>query len=147
MGKWNVPKITWGASFANTLNFGYPLDNFASYSKPRQGSEWVQATSGAEDAWVVGRDYYLQGLARWIPTTDSTGPTATGWDGSTGFRAFLEWAQDKNAFRWFPDKNSGTYITSYLFEPLADIAITPEADGTRQVNLVMRNSGSAYDGY
>lgn len=141
-----IPKITWGTSFANTLNIGYPLDDWNATSTFREGSEFVQSLSGVEDAWIVGTDFILKGTVRWIYTANSTNPTQTGWDGLTGWRAFLEWARQKNAFRFFPDKDVNTYITSYLVEPL-DGAHSVEPDGTRSINLVIRNSTTAYDGY
>lgn len=141
------PKITWGTSFANTLSIGYPLDNYKSGSTPRDGSAWAQSPGGAEDAWIVGTDYTLEGDIRWIPQTNVATPAATGWDtASTGFRLFLEWARAKNAFRWFPDKDAVGYIESYLVEPLTGTP-EPETDGTRSLHIVMRNSSSAYDGY
>lgn len=140
------PKITWSASFANTLTIAWPLDDWRSYSQPREGSVFTQAVSGLEDAWVHGTDYYLSGVVRWIPTTDSTSPVATGWDGSTGWRAFLEWARQKNAFRFYPDATSGTYIDSYLVEPMSgDHGV--EANGNRSIRIVIRNSTNSYDGY
>jgi hypothetical protein len=140
------PKITWGTSFANTLQFGWYGDSAVAYRKPRDGSIQVQAPSGTEDAWTVGVDYYLELDLRWIPTADGTNPTRTGWDGSTGVDAFLSWAADKNQFRFFPDGSSGTFITSYLVSPMGE-APQMEEDATKKVRLVMRNSGSAYTGY
>jgi hypothetical protein len=141
-----IPKITWSGSFASTLNIGYALDDYAAYSTYREGSEFAQATSGIEDAWVIGIDYMLEGTIRWIPTTNTTNPTQTGWDGTTGVRAFLDWARQKNVFRFYPDKDSATYITSYLVNPL-DGKHTLEPDGTRQFRIVIRNVTTAYDGY
>jgi hypothetical protein len=147
MGKFTVPKITWNTGFGSTFTFAYTLDNWSSYSKPRDGSEWAQSTSGIEDAWIVGKDYYLEGDIRWIPSTDTTSPVATGWDGSTGVRAFLEWAWDKNGFNFYPDKNAGNPILSYLVQPIDNAQITIESDGTRMFHIVMRNAAVAYDGY
>jgi hypothetical protein len=137
--------ITWGASFANSASFGYPVDAWSSYSKPRDGSQTKQAQSGVEDSWIIGYDQYLSVQLRWIPTDNTTSPVATGWDGTTGIRAFTEWAQAKNVFRWYPDmNNTSSYIPSYLAEP--QIPVT-EIDGTRNLTLIMRNTGSAYIGY
>jgi hypothetical protein len=145
MSNWNkIPKITWGTSFANSASFGYPVDAWQSYSKPREGSETAQAQSGVEDSWRIGTDYYLSVQLRWIPGTNTTVPVATGWDGTTGIRAFTEWAQDKNIFRWYPDKDTSSYIPSYLVDPQIP---STEVDGTRNLTLIMRNTGSAYDGY
>lgn len=141
------PKILWGAALANTLNVGYWLDNVSAWSEPRAGSEQVQAPSGIEEAWTVGRDYYLQADLAWIPQTDTASPLATGWDGATGVRAFLEWAQDKNVFRFYPDANdAATHIDCYLVDPMTG-APAPELDGSRRLTIKMRNITTAFDGY
>lgn len=147
MGIYRIPKITWGTSFANTVNIGYPLDNWASYSSAFDGSQFLQVESGTEDAWVINTNYILEGDIRWIPTSDLTNPTRTGWDGTTGVRAFLEWARLKNQFRWYPNKDdNATYVTSYLVEPING-AHALEPDGTRTIRIVMRNSSTPYNGY
>lgn len=139
-------RITWGASFVNTLNVGYPLDDWRSYSTYREGSEFVQSYSGVEDAWITGTDYVLEGTVRWIPANNTTTPLATGWNGVTGFQAFLEWARQKNEFRFYPDTNAGTFYTSYLVEPL-DGQHSLEPDGTRSVRIKIRNASGSYAGY
>lgn len=141
-----IPKITWGAAFANTLSFGYLLDAIIAGSEPRDGSESVQGVSGVEDSWSVGTDYLLEADARWIPQANTASPVATGWDGATGWRAFLESARDKNVFRFYPDKDGGTYLTCYLVEPMRGQG-EPETDGTRKIRFRMRNASSAFDGY
>jgi hypothetical protein len=141
-----LAKILWGPAFANTLNIGYPFDNFASGSTPRDGSEQTQAPSGVEDAWTIGTDYLLDVVARYIPQVNTGSPVATGWDGATGFRAFLEWARDKNLVRLYGDAAGGAFIDCYLVDPMTDTP-TPEADGTRTIHLRFRNSASAFDGY
>lgn len=142
-----IPKITWGASFANTLNIGYPPDGAISFSVPREGSEWAQATTGARDAWVLGNDQRFRGTFRWIPTTATTDPVATGWDGSTGWRAFLEWAREMNPLRYYPDKDVASYHTCYLVEPLQGEPDL-EQDGTRKLVLVLEDTTqTAWDGY
>jgi hypothetical protein len=142
----SLPKILWGAAFANTLNIGYPLDNVRAGSTPRDGSEFDQAVSGVEDAWIVGTDYVLMGDVRWIPQSNVASPLATGWDGATGFRAFLEFARQKNLIRFYPDATLGTFIDSYLVDPLRDPADS-ESDGSRRLTLKIRQSSTAYDGY
>jgi hypothetical protein len=106
------------------------------------------APSGVEDAWVVGTDQLLEGDIRWVPTTDITDPLlATGWDGATGVRAFLEWAREKNIFRWLPDRNSAGYYQCYLQEPF-DQAPELEQDATRKVHIVMRTTDDTpFEGY
>jgi hypothetical protein len=141
-----APKITWGTSFANTLNIGYPLDNWIVSSRAFQESTFVQIESGEEDAWIINTEYYLEADVRFIPTADTTSPLATGWDGTTGFNAFLMWARSKNEFRFYPDKDDTSYIESYLVEPTTE---TPSlnGDGTRTVRLYIRNATTSYDGY
>ena len=140
------PKILWGSGFANTLSFGYPLDNVVAGDEPRAGSSVDQAPSGVEDAWTVGTDYVLSADVRYIPQADTVSPTATGWDGATGFRAFLAWARDKNLVRFYPDKDAGTFIDSYLVDPMTGQG-SLEEDGTKRVTLKLRNASAAYDGY
>lgn len=146
MARSTAAKITWGTSFANTLTIAY-VDDPVAYPEPRGGSEWAMSPSGVEDAWMVGDDEFLAFVAGWIPTTDTTDPVATGWDGATGWAAFLAWARDKNVFRFFPDADSATYQTAYLAEPMRG---PPELedDGTRRLSILLRSSdGTAFTGY
>lgn len=140
--------IAWGAAFANTLNVGYWLDDVTAGDEPRAGSEQLQSPAGSEDAWTVGTDYVLQCKVRWIPQSNTSSPLATGWDGSTGFRAFLQWARDKNAFKFYPDVSDlTTHIDNcYLVEPMTGQGAF-EADGTRVVQLKIRNASTPFDGY
>ena len=145
-----VPKITWGASFANTLNIGWPLDNPSAHSEPGPGSE--QARVGATvDAWITGTHEVLEGDIRWIPGSNGTTPgglPVTGWDGGTGVKAFLEWARNGNAFRFYPDKDAGTYHTCYLLGPV-DGGPGAEQDGTRRIRIRILDDGTqgAFTGY
>ena len=140
------PKITWGAAFANTLSVGYPLDNVTAGDEPRAGSVFDRSTAGVEDAWITGVDYLLTADVRWIPQVDTAAPVATGWDGTTGVRAFLSWARQKNQFRFYPDATSGTYLTCYLADPMQGLP-SAESDGTRKLTMTIRNVTSAFDGY
>jgi hypothetical protein len=141
------PAITWGALFANTFNIGYPLDNVKAGSEPRVGSAFDQSQSGLEDSWVTGIDYLLIADVRWIPQVNVANPLATGWDGATGVRAWLEWARQKNLMRFIPDVTvPGTYITCYLVDPMKGAAAS-ETDGSRKLTITLRNSTTAYDGY
>ena len=142
-----TPKITWGASFANTLNIGYPLDNPVAFNDPRDGTEILVMESGVRDAWETGDDEYLAGDIRWIPGADTIDPVATGWDGATGFKAFLKWARQMNQFRFYPDKDVGTYHTCYLVSPLRGEP-PAEEDGTRRIRLIMVDvNGTEFTGY
>jgi hypothetical protein len=141
-----LPKFTWGAAFVNTLSVGYLLDNVKAGDEPRAGSAFDQTPSGVEDAWITGFDYTLEAELRWIPQTDTASPLATGWDGATGVRAFLQWARQKNQLRFFPDATSGTFITCYLADPAQGYGDV-EADGTRRLPFRLRNGSTAFDGY
>lgn len=142
-----ISKITWPSpGFANTLTFGYLADNPISDSVPSKGSTKVLYVSGEEDAWTQATMERLFVDLRWIPTADTSAPVATGWDGATGVKAFLESARDANQFRWYPDASSGTFILSRLAGPI-DQAPTLEADGTRRIRLEIFNvGGTAYTG-
>ena len=147
-----VPKITWGASYANTLEIPF-FDNPIDRPEPRAGSEQDQGSSGIEESWLVGVDQLLDGEVRFIPTTDTADPLASGWDGTTGWAAFLEWAWQKNKVRWFPDRTSGTYIECYLVEPWVGWQPSREpADGLNALHLVLRiaetaPAGTRFTGY
>jgi hypothetical protein len=139
-------KILWGAGFANTLNVGYLLDNVKAGDEPRAGSAFDQAPSGVEDSWITGFDFILEAELRWIPPVNTASPVATGWDGTTGVRAFLAWARQKNVVRFYPDATSGTSIDCYLADPMQGYGDV-ETDGTRRLPLKLRNSSTAFDGY
>lgn len=141
-----IPKIVWTSGSTYTLNFGAFPDSPIAYSRPRDGSTFVQFTSGIEDSWILGTDFYLECDLRWIPTSNTTNPIATGWDGVSGVRAFLEFARQKNTFDWYPNASGSTKITSYL----VDDGTTPptlEENGFRKVHLVLRNTSTDYAGY
>lgn len=139
------PKIVWNG---NTITFGTPLLNPIAYSKPRDGSKWVTSPSGAEDAYILGTDQLLQGVVPWIPRNDAARPKpATGWNGATGWRAFLEWARQKNTFTFYPDAAGATTYTCYLLNPITDPPEL-EVDLTRRITLLLRTSDDTpFDGY
>jgi len=150
MARGDIPKIAWGTGYANTLYFGYPLDNAISWSDPRAGFEVAETAAGTEDAWDPGVWYLLTGDVRWIPTSDDTTPmgdSITGWDGATGWRAFLEWARPKQSFRFYPDKDVASYIDSYLVQPNSGAPSLEKADATRKFTLAIRNASNDYSGY
>lgn len=140
--------ITWpDPGYANTLRFGWPLDNAVTDRVPREGSDWSQSAGGTEDAWIIGWDYVLQGDVRWIPRNNITVPvTATGWYGTTGWRGFLSYARDKGIFRYIPNFSSpGTYTAGcYLVEPMSTYPGLEE-DGTFRVTLVIRNPTNNFE--
>ena len=136
-----TPQITWGTA---TASFAYPVDNWATYSQPREGTQFIQTLSGVEDSWYVGDDYVFEGDFRWIPAETSSG--ITGWNGASGIRALLEYARRKQSVRFYPDSTASTYYTCYLVAPL-DGGHSLEADGTRSLRLVLRTPDSAIEGY
>jgi len=144
-----TPKIEWSltGSFDQTLNFGYPLDFAVADSVDRAGSEDIQLISGEEVAWIVGTDYRLRFRVRWVETTDFSTQygSATGWDGNAGWRKFLEFARQKNQFRFYPDDESASFILSYLAD-FGDVTLATE-DGTRDFNITIRNPNEEYAGY
>lgn len=107
-----TPRITWGLSYANTLNFSQPLDEATSYSAPRTDIETSDAMSGAGDGWSYGFVGLLTGVVRRIPRLDIG--SVTGWEGATGWDAFLRAADDFGLLRFIPDVTvPGTYWTCY----------------------------------
>lgn len=149
MGRLDIPKIEWDSG-PNTLEFGYPLDGVVTWPEPDGRHELVVAPSGTRDAWKGRHEPRLSGQVRWVPTTDGTTPAGdpiTGWDGSTGWSAFLEFARNGNTFEFFPDRTTATSITSVLVEPLRGEPST-EDDGTRTFQLVIGSTGGTkYTGY
>lgn len=140
-----IPKITWGSSFANTLAFNGLADNAVSYSKPMKGSVKIQYESNEEDAWTVDTEYFIEFDIRHIPTNNLSGSfVATGWDGTTGVRAFLESARDANTFRFYPDVSGSTFLVSRLVSPY-DEAPQLEGSGKRRFRMVLANVSSSYD--
>lgn len=144
------PAIVWGDALDKTILFGYPLDESMSYGLPREGSEQVQGSSGVEDGWDEGTDFYLDGVARYIPRETGNTPegfSATGWEDANGWDAFLNWARTGKAFRWCFDRGDlGTYVASYLVAP-RDGPPELEENFTRRVVLRIRNAAGAYTGY
>src|SRR5205809_2501504 len=131
-------RILWGTGYENQLVIADPLYDLVSDREPRDGSEWAQAPSGVEDAWITGRDYVLSGEARFLP--DGAGG-ATPVSGALSWQAFLDWARDKNTFRFVPDQaHLDFYVDScYLVEPLRGFG-SLGADIKRKVPFKFRNA-------
>jgi hypothetical protein len=134
-----IPKITWGASFANTLTFAQPLDRAITYDVPKDGSTRSESLDGtAEDGWTYKHRGILEGDARRIPYTTTGG--ITGWEGTAGWDAFLIWALDTNAFRFYPAAtDTATYLTCYLADHTID-DVDEEITRHRRVKLRMRTT-------
>jgi len=141
-----IPKIVWWYDYSKTLSFGYGLDNVITYSSSDENSQFALLQNASEYSWIINTFYILEADVRWIPYNDTTNPVANGWNTTNGWREFLEFARAKNPFRFYPDKDSATYITSYLVEPINGTHGL-EIDGTRNVRLVIRNNTTPYTGY
>lgn len=145
------PAIFWGttssggAAYGKTLTFGYPLYDVVTDREPRAGSEWVQAPSGAEDAWVTGRDYVMTCSVRWIPDSTGATPTRAAVAGSQvvqeAWQDFFDYARDKNPFRFCPNATStAAYVDAcYLVEPMQGFGGNLE-NLQRGVSLKIRNA-------
>jgi hypothetical protein len=140
-----IPKFTWGAGYANTLDVQYPLFDALTYSEPTPESEWADAPSGVREAWITGRFEFLRATVRYVAPGTIVG--ATGWDGATGWGAFLAWAQEANIVRFYADKDVGTYVECYLVEPTSGGGSLLE-DFTREVSLTLRSTtGTPFTGF
>lgn len=138
----------WGASssgasphYENELLIGYSLFDWITDRPPREGSVFVQAPSGAEDAWVTGRDYVMDAEVRFIPDKPSTTPERAVVAGPLSVQAFLDYCRDKNPFRFVPNVNTPDFYVEqcYLVEPIRGFGGNL-ADLTRGVRLVMRTT-------
>lgn len=143
------PKITWWpGGAATTLVLRYPLDEACAYPRMSKGSDVQQIRSGETDAWTEDTEWCLSGSIRYIPSTDDLnglGATiATGWDGATGWRAFLEYCWNGGTFLFFPDGTSPTYFVAELLEPaMGDFGGDPpsaESDYSRALKIVIRRA-------
>lgn len=141
------PKIVWDVGFTKTLTIGF-FDNQRSWPVDAPGTERVNVLT-VMDAWTTGTHQLLAGTVRWIPTASETVPRVnTGWDAANGWAAFLFWARNGNAFRWFADKDGAGFVTSFLVQPIEQAEPQLESNGTRRLELVIRSTdGTAYAGY
>lgn len=112
-----VSQVLWGPTYENQLIVADPLYDLVSDREPRDGSEFIQGSSGVEDAWITGRDFTLSGEARFIPDASAS---TSGISGPLGWQAFLDWARDKNPFRFVPDQTNPLFYVDgcYLVDPL-----------------------------
>lgn len=105
------------------------LDEAVCYHQPREGSQWMQGRSGAEDAWVAGTDYYLEGMARWLPAIDADSPgSSSGWWGlaetagvGVGVQALLRAGWERQSLIYAPQRSTASTCFSgcYLVGPEA----------------------------
>lgn len=143
-----ISSILWGVSssgstphYENELLIGYPAYDWVTDRVPREGSEFAQAPSGVEDAWITGRDYVFDAEIRFIPDKPSTSPDRGVVAGPNSWQAFLDYCRDKNDFRFVPNVNTPDFYVDkcYLVEPLRGFGGNL-ADLTRGVRLVMRTT-------
>jgi hypothetical protein len=132
-----IRAIQWGSSFENVLVLG-ELYAPVTDREARDGSDFVQGPSGVEAAWITGRDYTLEADLRWIP--DVPGGAQSPVSGPTAWQGFLDWARDKNAFRFLPDVTVPLFYvdTCYLVEPSRGFGIFENIK--RTVRLKIRNA-------
>jgi hypothetical protein len=137
-----MKKITWGASRENTLWLPY-FENAMAWARPGPDWEWVRTPSGYRDSWQAGFDQTAAGDVPWIPRSATTSPFSSGWDGATGWRAFMQWAAaHPNWFAWHNDARN-----LYRYPTLITDA---NADGIADGHLAFRNvvsTGYAVYGY
>lgn len=138
-GYFGLPKIEWGDNLEYTIYFDYPLYDWVTRSEALEGSQFLRIESGYEDSWIVNSSYVLEGNVRYI--------VQDVWDEKWDYdwMPFLQWARQKKQFRYYSNYlASSSYINSYLVEPITEIP-SIEADGTRTIRLVIRNSSTPYD--
>lgn len=136
----DLPQIIWPGG---TLQLGGPLDGALAYAVPRAGGEVVDFPSGESDGWDAGLEYFLEGLADYLPPTTQLvhGVNVTGWDGPAGWRAYLEWAWDGETHLWRPASTEpGTTFDVVLDAPGLEAFPAAEADGTRQLLVRYRSA-------
>jgi hypothetical protein len=139
-------KIEWGASFANTWTFFGAPDN--PLAVPVGVGALHISDARNVDYWDVRDDGHFSCDAVAIPR--DTGGGVTGYStASTGVYQALKWMAKGNIFRFYPDKDVGTYYTMVLigFDPKQHI--TRERGGARyRVHLpMMTTDGSQVTQY
>src|SRR6266568_3006962 len=136
-----ISAILWGSSLENQLDIGFSLFDIISDREERDGSEHVQSPAGAEDSWIVGRDFILDAEVRFIPDGPGTSPIQTQLSGANSWQAFLDYARDANPLRFVPDVTApGFYIDNvYLVEPRKGFG-GPGADLRRKFRIKLRNA-------
>lgn len=141
-----TPKITWGAAFANTWSMFGAVDFPIPLSIARGGVH--ESDAGNRDWWDQRTDRELAVEVIAIPKLVSGGTTGYS-DATTGVQEALLWMQRQNPFRFYPDKDTGTFHTCYLvgFEPERDVMFE-KGGARRRVRLRMRDtSGTIFTAY
>lgn len=140
-----LPQITWGSTYQNTIVIQYPADDWNTFSIAREQLDRVQTLGGSEYAYAIGQlpyQHMLRMVIRWIPQEDTI--VATGWDGTFGWRAFLEYARRKNTIRFYPDADTTDYFTCYLESPMEG-GPQLEPDGTKRIELTLTRYTNPFD--
>jgi len=134
--------LHWGTESANELVMAVPLQDVVTDRVARAGSEWVQGASGTEDAWITGWDYTLTVRQRYIPDRLSSSTSDTFFAGSRSWQEFLDWARDKQSFRFIPDRDyPDFYIPDcYLVEPLRGGGVPSSSGQDRDIEITIRNA-------
>jgi hypothetical protein len=133
--------ILWGAGFAKTLRFGFPMLDVRTYGLAREGTKVTRAMVEASDGWAFGNDHFIEFVLPAIPQEDAVDPygygDATGWDSTDGWADFLDYARRKIVIRLVPNLAAPAPIDCLLAEPWTD---APEAGWnlTRQLKVVLR---------
>jgi len=135
-----MPMILWGPGLENVLRFSI-ADMRAPGRLSRAGSRSDYTGAGRVDAWTTGFDYTLEFDARWVPEGDSTFPSpASGMSSQGGVQDFLEWARDKNTFRYCPNSDWPDFWVDGCYLSNTDVEEALEsANETGTVHLVLRN--------
>src|SRR3990172_625750 len=135
-----VSKITWGAAYAKTIVFEYPLHAVTTDREPREGSEWATSPGGTREAWIVGKDYVIE--CEVIAIRNASG-TYTAISGADKWQDFLDWCRGANPLRFYPDVGSGTYIDNcYLVEPMRGFG---QMDGSLGRTVKIKIANALYD--
>lgn len=135
-----------GSIFGTQLLLGYPLDEAIAFDRPAEGSMMAFLPSGEADAWDAGTADLLRATVRWVPREDTVTPAATGWDGATGFKAFLRHCRRANTVWLTPDTTDLSAGWTVRLEEPYDAEPALEPDMTRTVRLLLRST-TAIDGY
>ncbi len=135
-----IAKVTWGASFANTWLF---------FSAPDTPSPLPIARGAVHESDAGNRDFWQQRDDRelvidvvMIPKLITNSVTGFS-DATTGVQEALLWMQKQNIFRFYPDKDAGSFHSCYLidFDPERDIRFE-QGGARRRVRLRMRDTSA-----
>lgn len=124
--------IDWGPAYANTLWVPY-FDNATSWGEPAEDHETLRMPSGYRTAWLPSEVQKLAGDVAWIPTVDTLDPYATGWDGTTGWRAALAW------MRVHEENRPRVRVDDRNRYRLPTLSVDSNADGIADGHVIFRS--------